>query len=67
MSQSYCGYHVFGTKGIQRKTSLMINVLVWVGTNGDWKRVVALEMVTSEWIWKSRTKEFADGLDVGCE
>lgn len=52
---------------MQRKTSLMINALVWVGTNGDWKRVVALEMVTSEWIWKSRTKEFADGLDVGCE
>ena len=35
-----------------------------MGQSGE-ERVV-LEMVISVWIWKTRAKEFAGGLDIGC-
>ena len=65
MSQSYCGYYEYATKGIQRKTSSVLNGLVLLRTNDDWKMVVVLEMVISLWVWKSRAKEFADEIGYG--
>lgn len=50
-----------------KKPNSMLNEFVWVRTDDDrmMEEGLVLEMIISVWIWKSRGKEFAGGLQWG--